>query len=253
MIALFLAYLWVQTPWLREMSLQISALLFLIYFLSKRLQKTKWHYVMPQEETLEASLLLAAVAIVVGSSGGLASPFLPLFYLLLFVSVLTLHLYTNLVEMVTLMVFLWAVTPAPITTDHLIEIISLPLLLPLMLFARWQFEEAQEDRYRLEQEENLLASQETNILMFLSTYLQPKLQQLRGMLYVSELNRPSVIKQLEMLEQETQALIKDIDVADDLDSWEEPAPQNTAQPTSDRSTSDKKVDSTDPVAPPATK
>lgn len=220
--SLLLAYFWVQSPLLREMSLQVSALLFLVYFLNKRLQKSRWHHVMPKGDTLEASLLLGAVAIVVGTSGGLGSPFLPLFYLLLFVSVLTLHLYTNLVEMVALMVFLWAVTPAPINTNHLIELLSLPLLLPLMLFARWQFEEAQEDRYRLEQEETLLASQETKILMFLSTYLQPRLQQLRGMLFVSELNRPSVIKQLEVLEIETQKLIKDIDVADDLDSWEAP-------------------------------
>lgn len=218
-ISLVLAAIWVSQPGLSEYSLQLATILFLIYFLVKRWQGSRWnkdlHHIMPKADTIEASVLLAAVAVVVGSSGGLASPFLPLFYLLLFVSVLTLHLYTNLVEMVALIVFLWTITPPPFTTNHFLELISLPLLLPLMLFARWQFEEAQEDKFRLQLEEQLLAKQESKIMIFLSTYLQPLLRQMKGMLYINPDNRFSVIKQLEQLEQEIQQLMHELDQADD--------------------------------------
>ena len=137
-----LAYFWVSSPMLREYSLQLAAGLFLIYFLTKRLQQTKWHHIMPSEESLETALLVGAVAVVVGSTDALGSPFLPLFYLLLFVSVMTINLYSNLVEMVALLLFLWAVSVHPLTGNYWLELLSLPLLLPLMLFPRCQFETA---------------------------------------------------------------------------------------------------------------
>ncbi len=218
LVSFGLAYAWVTSPALREYSLQLSAGLFLVYFISKKLQQSKLRHIMPSESTLETALLVGAVAIVVGSTGGLGSPFLPLFYLLLFVSVMTVDLTTNLVEMVSLLVFLWAISIHPLSTNYWLELFSLPLLLPLMLFARWQFEEAQEDKYRLQQEEHLLAHQETNMLMFLSTFLVPKLRQLRAMLILSEQNRLSVAKQLELLELESQRVMNDIDVADDSET-----------------------------------
>lgn len=236
-VAFFLAYWWVNTPTVSEYSLQLSAGLFLIYFLTKRLRQSKLYHLMPSEESLETALLVGAVAVVVGSSGALSSPFLPLFYLLLFVSVMTVSLPTNLVEMMSLLVFLWASSTHPLTTNSWLELLSLPLLLPLMLFARWQFEEAEEDKYRLEQEETLLASQETNMLMFLSTYLLPKLRQLRAMLILSELNRPSVAQQLAILEQESQRIMQDIDRADDSEvlaaQVAQQASQNVASGTAD--------------------
>ncbi len=218
LLAFVIAYFWVSSPLLREYSLQLAAGLFLIYFLSKRLQQSKWNHLMPSEESLETALLVGAVAVVVGSTEALGSPFLPLFYLLLFVSVMTISLYSNLVEMVALLLFLWAVSVHPLTGNYWLELLSLPLLLPLMLFARWQFEEAQEDKYRLKQEENLLADQESRILMFLSTYLTPRLRQLRAMLILNDQNRLSVAKQLEVLEAESVRLLQEIDQADDAET-----------------------------------
>jgi hypothetical protein len=218
LFAFVLAYFWVSSPLLREYSLQLASGLFLIYFISKRLQQSKWNHLMPSEESLETALLVGAVAVVVGSTDSLGSPFLPLFYLLLFVSVMTINLYSNLVEMVALLLFLWAVSVHPLTTNYWLELLSLPLLLPLMLFARWQFEEAQEDKYRLKQEENLLAEQESRIMMFLSTYLVPRLRQLRAMLIINDQNRLSVAKQLEILEAESGRLLQEIDQADDAEN-----------------------------------
>jgi hypothetical protein len=228
-LAFILAYLWTTSPTLREYSLQLAAGLFLIYFLTKRLQQTKWNHIMPSEESVETALLVGAVAIVVGSTAGLGSPFLPLFYLLLFVSVMTISLTSNLVEMVSLLVFLWAISTQPLTTNYWLELLSLPLLLPLMLFARWQFEEAQEDRYRLAQEENLLQRQESHMLMFISTHLLPKLRELQGMLVISEHNRLSVAKQLEILSAESTRVMQDIDHADDAKTIAEQAIEMASQ------------------------
>ena len=113
------------------------------------------------------------------------------------------------------MIFLWAVSRHPLDMNQLLALLTLPLIFPLMLFARWQFESAQENRWRLRLEEELLSSQESHMLMFLSTYLIPLLKQLRAMLVISEQNRLSVAKQLEILEQEANRVVKDLDQADD--------------------------------------
>jgi len=214
-LSFIVSYLVATSKSLESYSLQVAAGLFLLYFIGKKLQHSKWNRLMPKEESIETAVLLVAVCVVIGSSGGLASPFMPLFILLLFISVLTIRLTSNLVVMGGMMIFLWAVSRHPLDMNQLLALLTLPLIFPLMLFARWQFESAQENRWRLRLEEELLSSQESHMLMFLSTYLIPLLKQLRAMLVISEQNRLSVAKQLEILEQEANRVVKDIDQADD--------------------------------------
>lgn len=205
--ALTVAYVWVTLPELRGFSLQLTAASIVLFFIAKRVSHSRIHHVLPQPETFETALLVGGVALGVGATGGLASPFLPLIYLVLFASVLTLRLSSNIAQMIGLTVFLWAVTPHPLSSALLIELLSLPFLLPLMIFARYQFDEAQEQRHLAQQERVLLRGEEQEIIQFLGTFLHPKLQQLQRTLSLNPREPWVVQKQLELLEKESREFL----------------------------------------------
>lgn len=214
LLAILLAYTWTAFPGLQPYSLQLTAGLFLLYFLSKRLSGSRWHHVLPRPETWETALLVSAVAILVGATGGLSSPFLALFYVLLFLSALTLSVAANLVEMIALVVFLWAVSVQPLSRDLWIRLVEFPILLPLLLFARVQYEEARREKARAVADETQMASQEQKMLLFLSTHLRPKLMQFRQMLLMSDpqdQNRQVVAQQIALLEKDVAEVSQVID------------------------------------------
>lgn len=213
-IALSLSYVWVSIPELRDISLQLTGVLLVFYFVSKRFTSSRLHHILPKPESFETALLTMAVAVIIGSTGSLDSPFLPLFHLILFVSVLTISLEANIVKMIGLTIFLWSTSVHPLTRPMWIELMSLPFLMPLMIFARVEFEEAREERHLITLEEDLLKQQESRILLFLGTYLKPKLSYIRQLLQLQE-NTWTATKQLELLEQEVTQAMQEIDTATD--------------------------------------
>lgn len=206
------SYVWVSSPDLRPYSLQLTAVLFGVFFLSKRLSRSAGHHVLPNPRSLETSFLLAAVALVVGSSGGVSSPFLPLFHLLLFFSALSLRVTSNLVAVLALTVFLWGVSPHPFAKEDWIELLSLPFLLPLLLFARLQLDEVQAEKYRLENQIERTTREEVQVTRFLGSHLRPKLRHLREQLQLSPHNAPVAAKQLLILEDEAQRIEQELNM-----------------------------------------
>ncbi len=219
-IALSLSYIWVSVPELRDISLQLTGGLLLVYFLSKRFTANRLHHILPKPESFETALLTTAVAVIIGSTGSLESPFLPLFHIILFVSVLTISLEANIIKMIGLTIFLWSTSVHPLTRGMWIELLSLPFLMPLMIFARLEFEEAREERHMHQLEDDLLKQQESHILLFLGTYVKPKLSYIRQLLQLSE-NIPAASKQLSLLEQEVTQAMQEIDSA--TDTLDEPS------------------------------
>lgn len=206
-VALALAYAWVVLPELRTYSLQLASFGLVLFFVLKRIGRSRLHHILPKPDSLEAAVLLGVVSLGIGATGGLASPFLPVYYLLLFITVLTLSLSSNLIALVGMSLFLWGTTPHPLDVTYLIELVSLPFLLPLMVFARMQFDEAREQKYLAEQEEVLLNEQEEQVVQFLGDHLHPKLQSLRLALEISPENNWMVRRQLEVLEKDSQELL----------------------------------------------
>ncbi|MCD8484809.1 hypothetical protein LRY65_02595 [Candidatus Woesebacteria bacterium] len=213
-IALSASYVWVSVPELRDISLQLTGLLLVFYFVSKRFTANRLHHILPKPESFETALLTTAVAVIIGSTGSLESPFLPLFHLILFISVLTISLEANIIKMIGLTIFLWSTSVHPLTRSMWIELMSLPFLMPLMIFARLEFEEAREERHLHELEDDLLKQQESRMLLFLGTYVKPKLAYIRQLLQLQE-NTWTASKQLELLEQEVTQAMQEIDTATD--------------------------------------
>ncbi len=206
-ISFGLAYAWVVLPQLQQYSLQLASFGVIVFFVLKRLGRSRLHHILPKPNSLESSVLIAIVSLGIGATGGLASPFLPLYYLLLFITVLTLSASSNLVVLTGMSLFLWSVTAHPLQTTHWVELLSLPFLLPLMIFARMQFDEAKEQKYLAEQEELLLNTQEEQVVSFLADHLRPKLRTLRLALEMSTENSWMVRRQLEVLENDSHELL----------------------------------------------
>jgi hypothetical protein len=205
LLAFVAAFFWVRQPALQPYSLQLTAALFVAYFLGKRLMRAQWHHFFPggNGNFMETALLVAGTAVLVGHTGALSSPFLPIFFLLMFASVLTLHISSLVVELTGLMIFLWAISAQPWSWHDVITWLSFPLLTPLMIFARWQWEDAQKSQRAAQQTVQELTQQESTTLLFLSTFLKPKLQLVAASLFTA--------RNLEMAQQQIQLLITEVD------------------------------------------
>lgn len=201
------SYTWVSSPELRPYSLQLTAILLGIFFVSKRLSRSGVHHVLPTPESLETAFLVGAVSLVVGSTGALDSPFLPLFHLILFFGVLSLRTTGNLALVTALTVFLWATSGQPFSREDWIELLSLPFLLPLLIFARMQFDESRDRAHLLESEDEALREEEARIARFVRAYLRPKLRQVRNLLDTSAANAPAAAKQLALVEDEAEQIL----------------------------------------------
>jgi hypothetical protein len=207
---LVLAYVWISLPWLRPYSLQATAVFFALYFVSKRLKRSGWHEILPSGETFEAAFLVGAVALVVGYTGGLNSPFLPLFYILLFLTALSLRLSTNVIELFGITLFLWATSSHPFTRDSWISLLAFPFLLPLLAFARMQFDQANEEKCLLAVEERTLDSEEKRMAKFLLEFTVPKLRAIRDLLRVTPGNAEIAARQIILLEDESIKLLNSL-------------------------------------------
>ncbi len=209
-VSLVASYLWVSLPNLRPYSLQMTACLLVIFFISKRLSRAAGHHILPNPQSLETAFLTAAIALVVGSTGSIASPFLPLFHLLLFFGALSFTLVGNLVSVVLLTIFLWGTSVHPLGKADLIELLSLPFLLPLLIFARQQFTEAREKTHQLENETEAIAQEEARLSAWLRRFLQPKLRQVRQSLSLTPQNTTIVVKQLVILEESADRILDNL-------------------------------------------
>ena len=211
LFGLVLAYVWISLPALRPYSLQLTAFFFVLYFVSKRLSRSGWHEILPSTQTFEATFLVGAISLVVGYTGGLNSPFLPLFYILLFLTALSLRLSTNVIELVGITVFLWATSSHPFTRDSLISLLAFPFLLPLLAFARMQFDQVNEEKCLRQVEERTLALEEKRIARFLLEFTVPKLRAIRDVLRVTPDNAEIAARQIILLEDESIKLLNSLE------------------------------------------
>lgn len=212
-VALVGALIWTRHPLLSPFTLQLMAALVVGYIVLLRSRATRWHHVLPKASSMEGALLAGALALLIGRTGGLDSPFLPLAHVLLFVTVLTLDMGANIVHAVGLGLFLWAAGPHPLTRALWIGLLSVPAVLPLMILARMELETAHERQQDEAHVQAVLAGQETRALVFLNTFLRPKLAAIRSLLETSPRNSEVAARQLEVVEMASAQVAKEIDEA----------------------------------------
>ncbi len=171
-IATVLTWLWTTTETLSFYTLQLIALLILIYFVKNIARR-------PQPATdklkyLDSIILTMVVLLLIFSTGGLGSPLFFLTYFLLFGISFLFQPKLAIIYSVILIVF-FGVQSNLDSTDYLLKLLSLLLVSPLALFFGQQFLQNLADKNRIKiykkkwlKNEKSLENQETSALFWLS-------------------------------------------------------------------------------------
>jgi hypothetical protein len=201
-VAVALSYVWASMPELQPYSVQLVAILFLAYFVIRHVTEggLKLSKIMPASLGYEMAILSSALLILITYTGGLASSFLPLLYFLMFLGVFVLD-YSSLTLLILLIpTYLW------ITAGHVLEahelgvIVSFFVMLPLLLFAKLQYQEAKVQKKTVEKLEDI----DYDTVLFIKTFLKPKLEQLEQLSRHPEENSENIHKQTHLLLEETE-------------------------------------------------
>lgn len=145
LIAVTLAYLWLQVDVLRQFSFQIFALFLASFMIIKRYKKAKFWHILPDWASIELTIITFPFLLLIGATGNTESLFYPLGYIHLFFIVMTSHVPTAIVATIGIMLFHYALGPE-LTPATIQSIITLPIMLAIFLFARKQYDEAHLNR-----------------------------------------------------------------------------------------------------------
>lgn len=207
-----LAYVSLQFQPAREYALQVFALAVLIFFAIKRLKKAKIWHVLPENASVEMSLLTFAFLILIGATGNLESHFFALTYVLLFLLAMTNKANTAISSTVAMMSFYFLLSPN-LNTSQFINLMTLPLLLAFFLFAKWQYDESETSKLLLEEETSVSVSSLATIgdlTSFINNFLKPKLKIIRKISQSKDGTLRETINQISLLESETDKLLEQL-------------------------------------------
>jgi hypothetical protein len=201
-IGTILTLVWISLPGLHPWGLQGAALLTIAYVLSLRATGKKVSHFLPPAAGLQSIFLTTAAGILVGSTGGIDSPFLLVLPVTVFFCTLTLPLTAVLVQALGLSLILWITHPGTMQTIDLTRFLMLPLLLPLILLARLEIDQSRQSRHAEFLATQKQEKQAQEALIFLSTLVGPKIHSIQIFLRHSPDNRLPAAQQLETLLQE---------------------------------------------------
>ena len=172
-------FFWLSTPALAASTLQLVAILVLLYF------GTHWlraHY--PQlfhksSVTVDITILTSMILLLVTETGALASPFFFLCYFLLFGVAMLYEIEATLILTGVFILFFLFLPDSSLSGvsgfTHIAQIISLVMITPLAIFMGHQYESSLEEKQLREMLVKRLGSEQTDTLLFLSLNLKKTL------------------------------------------------------------------------------
>jgi len=166
MVTITIAYLASKTI-LAQYDLQIAAVLFMIFFIAKK-------FLGPGSKSrlIESVIFTFLVLFIVGSSGGLASPYFFLLYFLLFSLSLLLEPVISITSTLALIIFFILELPPAQPFQALFPLFSLIFLTPFALFMGQEYIESQKL-------ENTIKEKQEETFLFLSLMLRNHLRSIR--------------------------------------------------------------------------
>ncbi len=172
---------WLVVPGLADLALQGFVGALGLFFITKRLQNAKMWHVLPHTHSPELGLLTFAFYLLIGATGNLSSPLLPLSFIHTFVVVFTAGPYTAIVTAASAFVFHWYQAPA-IGMSEIVSLSIIPLLLVYFLFARRQYDALKQEENQLIAETvalDLTSSRLESVLTALEQRVHPKFESIR--------------------------------------------------------------------------
>ncbi len=210
--ALTLAFALSLIPGIHTFALQGFAIVVLIFFALKRLKKQKIHHIIPDSDSLEMALLTFGFFFLIACTGTVNSPFFVLSFIHLFFLSLSTSPLVSLV-VVTETIILYVVQNHQLTSQELFSLLPLPLTLVIFIFARQQYGELQKTTHILEKESQELVDTkraELSFEQYLSSSLTPQLITLKSMITSENTSVESILNQITLIEEATQAIIEKI-------------------------------------------
>lgn len=173
-IATILTWLWTTTEGLSFYTLQLVALLILIYFIKNVLKLKIVNWELKINRYIDATILTMVILLLIFSTGGLSSPLFFLTYFLLFG--ISFLFKPNLAITYSFILIVFLASQGNLEYPHnLLRLFSLLLVSPLALFFGQQFLQNLADKKRIKiyqkkwlDNEKSLENQETNALFWLS-------------------------------------------------------------------------------------
>lgn len=203
-ITIGLVYWWLHTPALSYFTLQAFALAVALYFVLKRLSKSKLWHIAPAAQSFEMVLATFAFLLIIGHTGNLNSVLFPLTYIHLFFLVFSTQISTSIAISLLLALFHFALGGA--NHPQLIsELLTIPILVIFFLFAKNQYEEIQKEKRIIEGEEKALSNsleRQHQLTSLLTNFIQPKLLQIKEMSLHADKNRSAIMGQILILQME---------------------------------------------------
>lgn len=165
-------FFWLSSP-LEPFTLQLVAILVLLYLGSHWLKRHKPKWFHKSTITLDITILTSMILLLVTETGSLASPFFFLCYFLLFGVAMLYEIEATLV-LTGVLILYFLFLPGTKLTDyvHLSQLIALVMITPLAIFTGHQYESSLAEKQMRDKLNGHLSREESDTLLFLSLNLK---------------------------------------------------------------------------------
>lgn len=172
-VTIGIAFMFPKTV-LSEYDMQISATLFLLFFIFRRFFGDRL-----RSRLLEAVVFTFVIMMTINTTGGTASPFFFLLYFLLFSLSLLLEPIIAITSTLALIVFFILALPPDQPWQTLLPIFSLAFLTPFALFMGQEYIDIRKEKEQAQRLREALANSEEQTDLFLSLMIKNHLKSMK--------------------------------------------------------------------------
>lgn len=166
-------FFWLDSATLAPYTLQLVAVLVLLYVGSHWLRAKKPQWFHHRNITLDITILTSMILLLVTETAGLSSPFFFLCYFLLFAVAMLYEIEATLV-LTGVFILYFLFLPGTLSADlaHLSELVALIMITPLAIFTGHQYETGVAEKRARDLLAQHLTTEESDTLLFLSLNLK---------------------------------------------------------------------------------
>lgn len=207
--ALIGCYLWLSMPGLDYYSPQLAGVLVLAYFIIRFLRKKHIVPLSVSHANPEFALVSASIFLLIGSTGNFSSLYFPLAYLHIFFLTMSVKPTEAMILSVGVVGFHYGLDPQ-FLPFHLSQLLSILMLLFIFLFAKRQYEEHIQKELVVEEQQVEISEQQSNAILFIATFLKPKLITLLHLSDYPEANKEVIQRQLIIIQEAVEELLQTV-------------------------------------------
>lgn len=209
-VALICCYLWLAAFGLGYYSPQLAGVLALTYFGIRYARKKHFLPLTEEQSAPEFALVASASLLFIGSTGNVDSIFFPVAYVLIFLLTMSMKPLQAIAVSLGIVFFHYSLMET-LSQGNVSHLISLFLMLFVFLFAKKQYEEHLRDSDVVEKQGAELSDQQSNAILFITTFLKPKLENLLKLSDYPQENQEVIARQIIIIQEAVEQLLDVVD------------------------------------------